>query len=151
SIGSFLKRTNWRYFVVCLIFLFRNQMKSYLACLALGFLFPLAALSQTTVSGKITDMETGDPIPFANVIVLGLDVGAATDFEGNYSLSFDAHADSIKASYVGYESLSKKLTVGVTQTVSFQLGAAAYSLSEIVFEAGENPAYLMLRKFDAKK
>jgi len=126
-------------------------MKSYLACLALGFLFPLAALSQTTVSGKITDMETGDPIPFANVIVLGLDVGAATDFEGNYSLSFDAHADSIKASYVGYESLSKKLTVGESQTVNFQLGAAAYSLTEFVFEAGENPAYPILRKVVANK
>lgn len=68
-------------------------MRSCFVCLVLGVLFPFVAFSQTTVSGKITDGETGDPIPFANVIIVGLDVGMATDFEGNYSLSFDTQVD----------------------------------------------------------
>src|SRR5690606_31877123 len=109
------------------------------------------AWSQTTVKGKVTDAETGDPIPFANVVVLGIDMGTATDFEGNFNLSFQFPADSMKASYVGYEYMVKSLTDEAEQVINFQLFPTAYGLNEFVFEAGENPAYPILRKVVANK
>lgn len=121
-------------------------MRASLLFLVLGGLFPLLATSQTTLSGKVTDRETGDPVPFANVVILGTDLGTATDFEGHFSLAFDTQADSIRVSYLGYAPISKVLPGGREQRVNFQLLTTAYPLSEFVFEAGENPAYPILRK-----
>jgi hypothetical protein len=126
-------------------------MKKLVFGLVVGFFCQSLAWSQTTVVGKVTDAETGDPIPFANVIVPGIDVGTATDFEGNFKLSFQDAADSIKASYVGYEYMVKSLTDETEQVINFQLFPTAYGLSEFVFEAGENPAYPILRKVVANK
>src|SRR5690606_1146699 len=109
------------------------------------------AISQTTVSGKVTDAETGDPIPFANVLLVGTDVGTATDFEGYFSLSTDASTDSIKVSYVGYDPVSRSIKRGEEQTINFQLLPTAYGLSEFVFQAGENPAYPIMRRVIANK
>jgi hypothetical protein len=117
----------------------------------MGFLFPFWAASQTTVSGKVNDAETGDPIPFANVLLVGTEAGAATDFEGYFSITTDATADSIRVSYVGYGPLSKLLQRGEEQTVNFQLLPTAYGLSEFVFQAGENPAYPIMRQVVANK
>lgn len=117
----------------------------------MGFLIPFWAVSQTAVSGKVTDAETGDPIPFANVLLVGTEAGAATDFEGYFSITTDATADSIRASYVGYEPLLKPLQRGEEQTVNFQLLPTAYGLSEFVFQAGENPAYPIMRQVIANK
>jgi hypothetical protein len=126
-------------------------MKINLLGLIMGILSPFLATSQTTVSGKVTDAETGDPIPFANVIFLGTDVGTATDFEGYFSLSTDALADSIRVSYMGYEPLSKPLQRGEEQAVNFRLLPTAYGLTEFVFQAGENPAYPIMRQVIANK
>ena len=117
----------------------------------MGILSPFLATSQTTVSGKVTDAETGDPIPFANVLLIGTDAGAATDFEGYFSISTDAVADSIRVSYVGYEPISKLIQRGQEQTINFQLLPMAYGLSEFVFQAGENPAYPIMRQVVANK
>jgi hypothetical protein len=126
-------------------------MKINLLGLMMGFLIPFWAVSQTTVSGKVTDAETGDPIPFANVLLVGTEAGAATDFEGYFSITTDAAADSIRVSYVGYGPLSKLLQRGEEQTVNFQLLPTAYGLSEFVFQAGENPAYPIMRQVVANK
>ncbi|WP_290381081.1 TonB-dependent receptor [uncultured Muribaculum sp.] len=70
------------------------------AVMVLCFSFP--ALAQTiTVTGTVTD-ATGEPLIGASVIAKGTSVGAATDFDGNYSLSVDPKATLI-VSYVGYD------------------------------------------------
>ncbi len=43
--------------------------------------------AQTTVSGKITDTKTGNPIPSVNVKVVGKTLGTTADFDGNYNLT----------------------------------------------------------------
>ena len=43
------------------------------------FLFAGSAYAQVTVSGVVTDAETGDALPGANVVVEGTTFGTATD------------------------------------------------------------------------
>lgn len=57
------------------------------------------------VSGIVTDKETAEPIPFANVMVTGTTIGTTSDFDGRFSLSIPQHAKSITCSFVGYETL----------------------------------------------
>lgn len=112
-----------------------------LSLLCLNF----SARSQTIVKGKVTDANSGDPIPFVNLIFKGTTVGTTTDFDGNYSLKATIPVDSLVASYMGYTTRTKKIQTGVAQVINFQLEEQVTSLQEIVFVAGENPAFEILR------
>lgn len=104
-----------------------------------------AATAQTVVKGKVTDAQSGDPIPFANIIFQGTTDGTTTDFEGNFSVSTRTRADSLVVSYMGYTTRTKKIQEGVVQVLNFQLEEEVTTLQEVVFVAGENPAYEILR------
>jgi hypothetical protein len=106
----------------------------------------LSAPGETIVQGKVTDANSGDPIPFVNVIFKGTSVGATTNFDGNYTIKINQPVDSVIASYIGYKSRSKAIKRGVKQTVNFQLAEDVVNLQEVVIHAGENPAFEILRR-----
>jgi len=108
-------------------------------------MIPAALMAQTVVKGKVTDAQSGDPIPFANIIFKGTTTGTTTDFDGNFTVRISGHADSLVVSYMGYTTRTKKVTPGITQVINFQLAEEVTSLQEIVFDAGENPAFEVLR------
>ncbi|RXJ52730.1 TonB-dependent receptor [Gelidibacter gilvus] len=93
--------------------------------------------SQTTVSGKITD-GTGQPLPGANVIIVGTSTGTISDFDGNYSLTTSQTPPfSIQVSSVGFESGTKQVTT-TTQNLDFQLREGT-SLDEVIISASRTP------------
>lgn len=110
------------------------------------FLISTQSFAQFVVKGKVTDSATGDPIPFASVLFKGTTVGISTDFEGNYSIETRALTDSISVTYLGYISDAKVLQNQPEQTVNFQLKPSDFELEAFVFEAGENPAFDVIRK-----
>ena len=122
---------------------------AFLKQISVSFLLVFGSLttfSQTTiVKGKVTDANSGDPIPFANIIFKGTTFGTNTDFEGNFTVKATGPVDSLTASYLGYHTRTKKVDAGKTQVVNFQLAEAVTNLQEIVVDAGENPAYPILR------
>jgi outer membrane receptor protein involved in Fe transport len=88
--------------------------KIYLLLL-LAVLYSSGAVAQVaagTLKGKVTDAETGEPLPFVNVVVYlnGNQVtGANTDFDGEYTIKpINAGVYDILFSFVGYN--SKKIT-----------------------------------------
>lgn len=106
---------------------------------------------ETVISGKITDATTGDPIPFANVLFKGTTVGTTTDFDGKYLIKTSSPADSLMASYIGYRPKVKAVKKGATQVINFQLEEDITRLKEVVFVAGENPAFEVLRNTISNK
>lgn len=115
------------------------------AGLIIVFFIPVSAFAQTLVKGKVTDAHSGDPIPFANIIFKGTTSGTSTDFDGNFEVKTTGPVDSLVVSYMGYTTRVKKVTPGVSQIIHFQLEEVVTALEEIVFEAGENPAFEVLR------
>ncbi len=109
------------------------------------FILPVAGVAQTVVKGKVTDALSGDPIPFANIIFKGTTHGGTTDFDGNFTVRTDSDADSLVVSYIGYTTRVKKVQQGIAQVINFQLQEEVTALQEIVFLAGENPAFEVLR------
>ena len=101
---------------------------------------------ETIVKGKITDANSGDPIPYVNVIFGGTTTGITSDFDGNYELRTSAPVDTLVISYIGYKVRKKAITSGVSQTVNIQLEEDITTLQENCFEAGENPAFDVLRR-----
>ncbi|TRX59443.1 carboxypeptidase-like regulatory domain-containing protein [Fulvivirga sp. M361] len=100
---------------------------------------------KTIIKGKVIDANSGDPVPFANIVFQGTSIGTSTNFEGVYQLETDSPTDSMTASYVGYITRSKPVRKGQTQVIDFQLFENVINLQEIVFVAGENPAFEIMR------
>ena len=60
------------------------------------------------IRGKAIDRESGEPIPFAKIIVVGTEIMASTDFEGEFALKFPTDFEGevdIQARYIGYSPL----------------------------------------------
>ena len=92
-----------------------------LSVLLVGVLLSMASFSQTTVRGKVIDVNTGESLIGATIIY-GKGLGTATDFDGNYSLSIQAGERSIQVSYVGYKAISQVITIkGQSQVLDFKL------------------------------
>lgn len=53
------------------------------------------------VTGRVTDEETGEPLPGVNIVVQGTTAGTTTDMDGNYSIEVAADG-TLLYSFVGY-------------------------------------------------
>lgn len=97
-------------------------MKTIITVLFLAF--NLIPAQTGTISGSITDKDSGDPLLGANVIVKGTSMGAATDMEGNFTiLNVDPGDITIMVTYIGYETLEQDITLnpGLTIVIDFEL------------------------------
>ena len=64
---------------------------------------PSAAMQQqNTVSGKITDSSTGEPMPGVNITIKGTSTGTITGTDGKYSLSLPGKSATLVVSFIGY-------------------------------------------------
>ena len=84
------------------------------------------AQNKGTVSGTLTDKDlNNEPLPFANVIIKGTNIGVTTNETGKYSLSIEAGTYTIQFSFLGYETIEEKIVVkaGETLTINKALGS----------------------------
>jgi len=116
-----------------------------------GFTLVNIGAQDITVTGKVTDAGTGDPIPLANIIIKGTTTGTTTDFTGAFELKVPAGVDSLTASYIGYYSKVKPVGTSLVQVINFQLTESVQGLEEVVFVAEENPAFQILRNAVTRK
>ena len=101
--------------------------------------------AQTIVKGKVTDIQTFEPVVFANVVFQGSGIGSVTDFDGSYTLTGKTISDSIIIVIVGYETKTIGIRPDIFQLVNVQLHPSLYALEEITVTPGENPAHILLR------
>jgi hypothetical protein len=71
----------------------------------------VSASGTTTITGKVTDASTGNPIAFADVSVVGTSLTTKTAIDGSYSISgIGQLVFDIRASISGYNSKVVKIT-----------------------------------------
>ena len=107
------------------------------------FLFLLGfsiSFAQTTVKGSVTD-DSGQPLPGANVVVVGTSQGAVTDFEGTFSINLSTQPPfELQVSSVGFETQTIAVT-DVSQPLSVVM-TEGNSLDEVVVSASRTPERL---------
>lgn len=94
-----------------------------------------------TITGVLTDKDLNNaPLPFANAVIKGSNIGATTDEKGNYSLKVDAGDYTLIFSFIGYETIEIPVTVkaGETITINKALGAGGYKLDDVVIQKVTN-------------
>jgi TonB-linked SusC/RagA family outer membrane protein len=90
-------------------------------------------LQQLAVTGRVTDVQTGDPLPGVNVLVEGTTVGVNTDTDGRYSITAPRSNSVLIFSFIGYTTL--KEAIGGRSTINIQLSEEVTALSEVVVTA----------------
>jgi TonB-linked SusC/RagA family outer membrane protein len=115
----------------------------YKKLLFLFLLLPLSVLAQSTVSGTVADLATGQPIPGVNVNVQGAPGGASTDFDGKFQLSNVKNGDKILVSFIGYK--TSTIVFNGQKTLAVSLEEDTNQLKEVVVQVG----YGTVKKKDA--
>ncbi|MEM6325636.1 MAG: TonB-dependent receptor [Bacteroidota bacterium] len=113
--------------------------------LALAFLLlATSAFAQTgTLTGRVLDAQTADPIVGVAVILDGTTIGATTDLDGNYRISDVTAGESvIVARALGYTLARQTVVVqaGQTTTADFRLQPARLGLGDVVVSAARRGA-----------
>ena len=96
------------------------------ALLLLGFLtVPFLVGAQRTITGTVTDKETGEPLIGVTVIEKEVRTnGVATDFEGKFRLRVSESATTLIFSYTGYDNLEQSI-VGLNDLIVTMGGSKA--------------------------
>ena len=108
--------------------------KVALAFFCLGLAAPVCAAQTATISGRVTDAATTEPLPGVNVGIAGLNLGAATDDRGVFIIeSIPAGTHTVVASFVGYETARKTVAVsaGSSLDIAFTLSQTDLELQEV--------------------
>lgn len=105
-----------------------------------------------TISGKVVDKHTGEPVSFANVVIKGKNIGTSADDSGRYKLTLHAIYDTIIASLIGYEDLYIPMLSGKNQIIDFYLVPNNLGLAEVViWGSGERLEDIIFRKIQENK
>lgn len=105
------------------------RLKKFVLLAAMSF-FSLSVFADVTVKGVVIDAETNEPIIGATVVEKGRATnGAATDFDGAFTLTLPSNDSKIVVSYVGMETQEVKAQSG---TMKILLKANNQMLDEVV-------------------
>jgi outer membrane receptor protein involved in Fe transport len=116
--------------------------KIFFKTIALLFIYILSTTNaQTTgkVVGRVTDAETGEALPSANVIIVDTKLGAATDLDGDFLiLNVPPGIYSIEARMVGYGTVRQEgvqISVNRTTNTDFALSTTSLTTETVVITA----------------
>ncbi len=82
------------------------------------------------VSGAVVDASSGETLPGVNISVKGTTSGTSTDSDGNYSLQVPSLEDSLRFSFIGYE--TKTVAINGQTMIDIELQPTVYSGEEMV-------------------
>jgi TonB-dependent starch-binding outer membrane protein SusC len=88
-----------------------------------------AAAQQTKISGKVTDVTSGEELPGVNVLIKGTQKGVTTDAKGNFSIEAN-NGDILVFSFIGY--LSEEVTINGQTSLTVTLAPDVKKLEEVV-------------------
>jgi TonB-linked SusC/RagA family outer membrane protein len=94
-------------------------------------LLPVILLSQQMVVEGVVLDDIGDPLPGATIQIQGVDqVGAITNFDGEFSVILDSPDQSIVVSYIGF--ISETIEVNGQNNLTVSLSQDISELEEVV-------------------
>ena len=95
------------------------------------------------LSGKITDAATNDPLIGVNIVIKGTYYGAATDVNGEFTISNITPGNyDIKISFIGYKTIEYtgyKIEAGRTLELNVKMNESALTLDHDVIVVGSKP------------
>jgi TonB-linked SusC/RagA family outer membrane protein len=83
-----------------------------------------------TVSGTVMDASTNGPLSGVNILVKGTSTGTATDSLGHYSVNVPSLRDSLRFSFIGYQTLT--VPINGRTTINITMKPKVFSGQQLV-------------------
>jgi TonB-linked SusC/RagA family outer membrane protein len=106
------------------------KLSAFCAVFLLSSMFNQVFSQKLEVTGTVTKKSTGDPLPFASVVVKGGGVATKTDDAGKYRLTIPQNQATIIVSFTGMTTLEKR--VSASGQVNFELEDETATLTDVV-------------------
>ena len=89
--------------------------------------------AQTVIRGAVKDLDSGEPLINANIIIRGTSIGTIADFDGNFELETEMPPPfTIVVSYTGYQAKEVEVSsAGATLTVELSEQAILTEIIEV--------------------
>jgi len=104
------------------------------------------------ISGTVKDAATGDPIPGCNILIVGTNIGAASNIKGEYFiLNIPPGKYSVRATMVGYKTYivdDVQVITDLTTEINFSIEETSFEIEEEVVVVAERP---LVRKDETSK
>jgi len=98
----------------------------------LGFIFS-NSIANYTLTGYVYSKNTGEALPFANIVLQGTTIGAATNLKGQFIIENIKEGDyKIIASYSSYLSEVMQIEVNTDIELIFKLEETSYDINAVV-------------------
>ena len=127
-------------------------MKKYFIQFLLSFTiyhlpFTIVFAQQQSISGKIIDKKTKEPLAFVTILANNNLQGSISDIDGKFFITNSNKITLLRFSYVGYEQLSITITDSIfnLKNLIISLTKKSIQLKEVVIESGENPAHRIIK------
>ncbi|HLA55609.1 MAG TPA: carboxypeptidase-like regulatory domain-containing protein, partial [Flavobacterium sp.] len=103
----------------------------------LSLFFCGATFAQNSISGSVTD-SSNQPVPGANIRIVGETTGTVSDADGNFMLSSaKGFPVAVEVSSIGFT--NQKVTITSSQKIAVKLAEEETRLNEIVVSASRTP------------
>ena len=102
------------------------------------------------ITGVISDLETGEPLPFATIGIMSKGRGTVTNNNGEFGLkiSRDCVNDSLSVSYLGYYSRTIPVREALDNTFNIKMMRKYISIPEIIIR-NQAPQEIMRKAYNA--
>nr|WP_321236524.1 DUF5686 and carboxypeptidase regulatory-like domain-containing protein [uncultured Psychroserpens sp.] len=116
------------------------------------FAFLCAFISFSQIKGTVTDNKN-EPLPFVNIYIENTYTGTTSNEDGDYELNIkEPKTYTVVFQFLGYKTVKKKVDINAfPYTLDAILLDEEISLNEVVINAEENPANIIMRKAIAKR
>ncbi|MAO46141.1 MAG: TonB-dependent receptor [Crocinitomicaceae bacterium] len=105
---------------------------SFFLTITASLIFSTEDLAQTqTLSGRVTDAETGEYILGATVISVGESRGVSTNLYGFYSLQLQEGESTIQISFIGYNSHVETVKMSGSKTLNIELSPSTVTIKDV--------------------
>lgn len=92
-----------------------------------------SAPSKTSLSGKITDKQTGEPLPGVTIYLPDLKTGTISNADGTYKIeNLPQRKVLVQVKFIGYKLMAQSIDLAITQTKDFVLEESVNELHEVV-------------------
>lgn len=92
-----------------------------------------ANLQQHTITGRVIDSQTREPMPGVNIVVKGTAMGTVTDIEGRYTFNISDPNSIILVSFIGY--IQQEIALAGRRSIDIQMTPSVETLDEVVVTA----------------
>jgi len=109
-------------------------MKKLTLILSVMLFAAFSASAQQQITGKVTNAETGEPIPGVSIVVKQEQtIGTTSDMDGNYSIEVPSDAETLVFSFVGMQ--TQEVPIQGRTTIDVQMQPTVQEMEEVVVTA----------------